>query len=81
MNELRKSAEQGDAEAQYRLGLAYSMGYGVEKNDVEAVKWFLKSAEQGNAQAQNILGVCYAIGRGVERNYEVAVRWFLKSAN
>ena len=36
----RKAAEQGDAEAQYNLGVMYDKGEGVPKNNVEAYKWF-----------------------------------------
>ena len=53
---LRKKAEQGDAEAQERLGSIYYEGMGIEKDCSEAVKWWEKSAEQGNADAQFYLG-------------------------
>ena len=35
----RKAAEQGYAEAQFNLGLAYDNGEGVEQNFEEAVAW------------------------------------------
>jgi len=35
----RLSAEQGDAEAQYNLGLMYDEGQGVPQDYKEAVKW------------------------------------------
>ena len=54
-----KSAEQGDAEAQFNLGYMYYKGEGVPKDYKEAVKWFTKSAEQGDAQAQYNLGLMY----------------------
>ena len=37
--ELRARADQGDADAQYILGLMYDRGLGVAKDKVEAVKW------------------------------------------
>ena len=43
---LRKVAEQGDAEAQYNLGIMYANGRGVTQDDKEAVTWFRKGAEQ-----------------------------------
>ena len=55
---LRAQAEQGDATAQYNLGVCYANGKGVEKDAEEAVKWYHKAAEQGNARAQYNLGVC-----------------------
>ena len=36
----RRAAEQGDAQAQYNLGLAYARGEGVTQNPVEAHMWF-----------------------------------------
>lgn len=50
-----KMAEQGDAEAQYLVGAAYSRGFGVKQDYSEAVKWWLKAAEQGHADAIKIL--------------------------
>ena len=45
---LRNSAEQGNAEAQWRLGYFYQTGQGVAKDDAEAVKWYRKAAETGS---------------------------------
>ncbi len=42
------SAEQGDAKAQYHLGVAHSFGLGVVPDYKIALKWFSRSAEQGN---------------------------------
>lgn len=36
---LRQRAEQGDARAQYALGLSYNEGRGVPQDDAEAHKW------------------------------------------
>jgi hypothetical protein len=44
--DLKKAAEAGDAAAQYRLGIAYQTGNGVEKNAEEAARWFRMSAER-----------------------------------
>ena len=46
-----ESAEHGDAEAQYSLGLYYYHGNGVSQDYKEAAKWFSKAAEQGNEWA------------------------------
>ena len=45
-------AEQGDAFAQYSLGIMYKEGTGVPQNDTEAVKWFRKAAEQSDSARQ-----------------------------
>lgn len=77
---IHKTAEQGNAEAQFLLGKCYAFGLGTEKNMEQAVDWYRKSAEQGNAKAQNNLGNCYLWGEGVDEDYEEAARWFTKSA-
>ena len=77
---IKKAAEQGDAEAQYSLGVCYYYGYGVEQDDAEPADWFRKAAEQGYAEAQNNLGVCYYYGYGVEQDYKKAVKWWVKAA-
>jgi TPR repeat protein len=78
--ELRQSAEQGDAKAQSRLGVAYISGDGIAKDSIEAVKWFRKAADQSYAMAQTNLGLAYAEGEGVAQNYEEAVKWFRLAA-
>ena len=47
--EMRKLADQCDAYAQCNLGWRYANGDGVEKNMIEAEKWYCKAKEQGNA--------------------------------
>jgi TPR repeat protein len=78
--ELRKAAEQGNARAQFNLGLMYATGQGVPQDYVEAARWFRKAAGQGNASAQYNLGVMY-YGRGVPQNYAEAARWYRKAAD
>ena len=77
---LVKCANNGDADAQCRLGLCYLTGIGVSQDYNEAVRWFKKSAEQGNKDALCNLGRCYFWGMGVSQDYNEAVRWFKKSA-
>ena len=52
---FRLSAEQGNAIAQYHLGLCYFEGEGVSKDDQEAYVWFALSAAQGDEQAPGFL--------------------------
>ena len=72
----RKAADQGDADAQWRLGLRYYAGEGVPKDVVEAIKWFRKAAEQGHSKSQCSLGVMYQYGRGVPQSDIEAYAWF-----
>jgi TPR repeat protein len=52
----------------------------VEKDEVEAGKWYHKAAEQGDVHAQSFLGNCYDEGIGVEKDEVEAVKWFRKAA-
>ncbi len=49
-------AKQGDAKAQYNLGMMYESGDGVEANMQEAANWFKQAADQGYAEGQYALG-------------------------
>ena len=73
-------AEAGDTDAQAWVGSLYANGDGVELDDGEAFKWYLKSAEGGNVQAQSNIGAMYAMGKGASQDSEEAVRWFEKAA-
>ncbi len=80
MAEWRPLAEQGDAVAQYNLGLMYYKGLGVPQDYKEAVKWYRLAAEQGDADAQNNLGAMYQDGSGVPQDYAEAVKWYRLAA-
>lgn len=77
----RPLADKGDAVAQYRLGLLYAEGKGVEQNDATAFVWMQRAAIQGNADAQYDLGTSYFAGIGVEKSETEAARWFQRAAN
>ena len=76
----RPLAEQGNAEAQYELGVMYFEGQGVAEDFKEAAKWYQLAAEQGNAAAQFSIGFMYAKGQGVAQDFKEAVKWYLLSA-
>ena len=63
----KKSAQQGDADAQYNLGVMYHNGDGVEKDYVTAYKWWTLAAEQGHEEAREardiIIGISVYIGK------------------
>ena len=53
LEELKKSAEQGNAQAQFRLGVMYAQGESLPENNVaEIVHKLLEFAEQGLDVAQ-----------------------------
>lgn len=70
---LLEKARLGDADAQNRLGIAYSEAKGVKPNQVKAVYWFRKSAEHGDPLGACNLAVHYAMGWGIKGN--VTLMW------
>jgi len=78
---IRPLANDGDAAAQFNLGLLHMTGHGVQQDDSAAALWFRKAAEQGYASAQSNLGVLYRDGRGVTQDDAEAVTWFRKAAD
>ena len=81
LREWRPLAEQGDALAQYNLGMLYRKGRGVPQDDVQARQWYAKAAAQGQAKAQFNLGTLYFNGEGVPKDYPQALRWFRLAAD
>jgi len=79
--EFRPLAERGNVLAQYKLGLMYNSGEGVQQDFAEAVRWFHRAAAQGYAPAQKSLGVKYEKGQGVKRSYGEAARWYRYGAD
>lgn len=86
---LEKQALQGDAEAQYSLGVFYYRGKYVNQNDYFALKWIIKAAEQEHPQAL-YAAACLIEFYGVHRckqllpywlNPEQASLYFLKKAS
>jgi len=52
---LISSAERGDADSQYQLGLMYARGEGVEEDQWKAVQWFRKAVRQRYEPARHEL--------------------------
>jgi hypothetical protein len=73
--DLQKLAEQGDADAQWQLGVRYHNGEEVPRDDAQAVLWFFRAAEQGHSTAQATLGAYYWAGRGVPQDLTKAYFW------
>ena len=70
--QLQPLAEQGNADAQFNLGLMYFNGSGVAQDDQAALKWFRLAADQGDGFSQFALGNLYYMGRGVTQNFVVS---------
>ena len=75
---FQEAAELGHAAAQYELGVAYSLGLGIEQNNEESMKWYRKAAEQGHEEA---IGFLEELGERVPAGGEDgAEKWYLKAA-
>ena len=81
LDTVRQAAEQGDATAQFNLGVMYAKGEGVPQDDAEAVQWYRLAAEQGHAEAQGTLGAMYMNGQGVPQDDETAHVWLNVAAS
>lgn len=80
----QKYANQGNAKAQYLLGMCYYSGWGVDPNVEEGTKWLQKSAAGNDSDAQYTLGVYHETGFLVHKSSKEAVyyyRLFLNNPN
>jgi TPR repeat protein len=73
-------AEQGDASAQYNLGVMYRNGDDVNQDYDSAFNWYILAAEQGHDDAQFKLGLMYDMGIGVNRDISTAIIWYTFAA-
>jgi hypothetical protein len=78
---FRKSAEQGNPDAQNELGRMYEEGEGVTQNYALAAKWYRMAAEHvpdlgGAGQGRNNLEMLYLDGHGVPQDYVQGYMWF-----
>jgi TPR repeat protein len=77
LEDLRTCAEQGNAVAQFSLGVLYADNrMGVPGDAWEAVRWYRLAAEQGLATAMTHLGLMYKDGEGVPEDDAEAMRWY-----
>jgi TPR repeat protein len=61
---------------QNNLGCMLARGYGCEKDDKKAMKYFKRSSEGGSAAAKYNVGVLHQNGWGVKADFEKAKDWF-----
>ncbi len=78
--DLTAKAEAGEVAAQLELADTLAKGRGVEKDEKEAAKWYLKAAEQGNPEARLFMGSAYLRGRVFRRDGGEAAKWYLLAA-
>lgn len=77
---LKPLADQGDAEAQCLIANMYHLGLGLERDVLEAVKWYKKSAHQGYSIASNNLaGILMSGDQGINPDQAEAEKWYQKA--
>ena len=74
------AANQGHADAAYRLGGMYCKGQGVPQDHAETAKLLRDAADRGHWSAPRDLAVLYFYGRGVPRDYDAAAMWLRRAA-
>jgi TPR repeat protein len=78
----KKAAAQGNAAAQYELGIAYHEGSGgLSQSDKKALEWFRKAALQDEPRAELNVGIAYYHGIGVDKDVAEAMKWFQRAAD
>ncbi|KAA9130326.1 sel1 repeat family protein [Marinihelvus fidelis] len=77
---MERAAEMGLANAQYFLGVHYSIPFDDSQDYELAARWFRKAADQGFAAAQFKLGKAYYEGLGVNQSQSEALNWLRKAA-
>src|SRR2546430_1256166 len=75
LREWRRLAEEGNAEAQFRIATMYRNGEGTHRQPSEAAAWYWKAAYQGLSSAQYELGMMCAGGNGIPNNNPNAYLW------
>ena len=68
-------AVEGNAEAQFQIGLMYYKGDGLPKDRCVAIVWLEKAARQAHARAALMTGFTFYFGGGVKKSHELAYRW------
>ncbi|MEW5705022.1 MAG: tetratricopeptide repeat protein [Pseudomonadota bacterium] len=74
--ELLATAEAGDANAQYAVGIIYQEGRGVEKDLGKTIAWYEKAAAKGEVNALYTLGYMSHHGIGMAQNFDKAAQWY-----
>ena len=80
LKHFNNAAEQGNSDAQYKLGLLYFCGEGVPKDFVEAKKWFETAYMKNNGPATYFLSCMYYNGDGTDVDKNKS-RWLFEKAS
>ncbi len=76
-----RSAENGNALAQLRLGELYTLGTILPKSFEETARYYGYAAKNGNAEAQYRYARLFCVGQGVVKDQAQSEHWMYKAAN
>ncbi len=68
-------ARAGHVQAQQMIGIMYTQGLGVDKDEKQAFRWLEKAAHNFDPLSMHHVGVRYFTGVGVRKNIAKAAMW------
>ena len=81
IEQYKKVANKGNAEAMYQVGYMYKSGKGVAMDKTEAMNWYTKAADKDNLNAMIGIAYTYVFGEvDSNKDYTQAILWFKKAA-
>jgi hypothetical protein len=81
MQAYAQAADQGNAEAAYRLGHMLATGIGGRRDQHRAVRYMVQAARSGHSGARFMLGYWHLVGWGVEQDERLAAQNFRQAAD
>ncbi|MCH5285425.1 MAG: sel1 repeat family protein [Akkermansiaceae bacterium] len=76
---LKKAVRLKHVEATADLGMLFTYGIHVKKDEKYGFQLLKRAAESKNSYAQMNLGLCFLYGKGTKRNYKQAAYWFAQA--
>jgi TPR repeat protein len=81
IRDVEAAAQRGDAQPQFRLAGRYLPGAGLDRNVVEALRWYEAAAARGHAEAAYNLGTIYEYGLGTNSDASRAMEWYRRASD
>ena len=80
-SEVLKKAKSGDVESQFRVGVDYQIGLGVDADAKKAVEWYYKAVAKNHSGAAGNLAGLLSSGTNVKPNIDEAIRLYRIAAS
>ena len=78
-NKFQRAARRGFISAEYNLAKFYYYGYGTDKNETQALKYYRKAAVNGAKEAQYMAGLLY-ITNEILKDFEQGAYWLERAS-